>query len=759
MRMPDPARSSGAAAAQTLQRKCAECEKDDEKLLTKSAQPGGAADREAPAIVHDVLRSPGQPLSPSTRAFFEPRFGRDFSQVRVHADDRAAESARSVDSLAYAVGGDLVFAGGQYAPESNSGRRLLAHELAHVVQQTQGGSPVRVARTPPGPKKFQVNSGDLEHLQRILLELMNKLSDKTRTRIIRNDTVVVALVTDSDGDQSLVYTVAKNRNYPGLEAAAEELGITPWDAEPRASGRGDVGAPGDAEQIAIEAADANDMTIEAMAVTRNLCPDCKEAVAAEGEEGGIPVVRVSVPLPESAKAARRAARAAAKGPSKAAPGGEEEELQTPAGPKPPNQSVAPPQPAEEPNQSVEPPPVSKAPPPTPIGEPNQSVEPPPISKAPPPKPAGEPSQPIEAPPASKPAPPPPPAEAHEAEHPSPPPASAPKIPHPPEIEEAPAPRIGLRVPTPGAAGSPHGEPEVGEHPAPRLGPRAPSAPAGAPEGEFDGMGGAIAADFIAAIAEIFIRQWMLEHYAQEVEEANEKTIRDALTAGKDRFDALVKGDQAQIQKWAAEGRTVSLAVSLMLNYQSTDIGSIIINVELEDAQLAASGLPEPALKKFEHGIVRDFVRQMTGGEFVDYVARLPITTPPPKPAPAAVPPAAAEPSAPAKEIKPSQPEKGTNAAPAKPQPPKPGGAAYSRDELFDRTWKAVNNAQAIREDGASDAERKASTQELWKLVQSIEYYQQHGVRNAEDEMGLRDMKRQLLNEIAADSDARARGAY
>jgi len=86
-------------------------------------------------MVQDVLSSPGQALDPATSRFMENRFGHDFSGVRVHTDNRAAESARSVNALAYTVGRDVVFGAGQYSPQSFSGRRLLAHELAHVVQQ------------------------------------------------------------------------------------------------------------------------------------------------------------------------------------------------------------------------------------------------------------------------------------------------------------------------------------------------------------------------------------------------------------------------------------------------------------------------------------------------------------------------------------------------------------------------------------------------------------------------------------------------
>jgi outer membrane protein OmpA-like peptidoglycan-associated protein len=121
---------------------CEECKKkkSDEKssrdpLLQRSAITGNSVDG-VPSIVHDVLRSPGQPLDRATRSYFESRFGSDFSQVRVHADSRSAQSAQAVNSLAYTVGHDVVFGAGQFAPSTLSGKRLLAHELTHVRQQS-----------------------------------------------------------------------------------------------------------------------------------------------------------------------------------------------------------------------------------------------------------------------------------------------------------------------------------------------------------------------------------------------------------------------------------------------------------------------------------------------------------------------------------------------------------------------------------------------------------------------------------------------
>jgi outer membrane protein OmpA-like peptidoglycan-associated protein len=143
-----------ARTAPVLQRKCAcggsggasgECADCKKKKLQRRAAGNGP--ETAPPIVHEVLRSPGQPLDPKMRSFFEPRFGHDFSRVRVHTDAEAAESAHALNALAYTVGRRIVFGPGQYRPGDPSGKRLLAHELTHVVQQgteALAGGPLRV---------------------------------------------------------------------------------------------------------------------------------------------------------------------------------------------------------------------------------------------------------------------------------------------------------------------------------------------------------------------------------------------------------------------------------------------------------------------------------------------------------------------------------------------------------------------------------------------------------------------------------------
>lgn len=97
----------------------------------------------APTALSNTLRGASQSLDASSRNLFEPRFGHDFSGVRIHTDERAAASASSLNAKAYTYGRDIVFGAGQYNPHSAQGQRLLAHELTHVVQQQQGASVMR----------------------------------------------------------------------------------------------------------------------------------------------------------------------------------------------------------------------------------------------------------------------------------------------------------------------------------------------------------------------------------------------------------------------------------------------------------------------------------------------------------------------------------------------------------------------------------------------------------------------------------------
>ena len=121
-------------AEPSVQRRCAVCGQEQDLQRKESS---GTPDPTAtlPPVVHQALSTPGQPLDPAAREFFEARLGHDFSSVRVHADRQASQAAQGVAAQAFTVGRDIVFGSGHYAPDTERGRHLLAHELTHVAQQ------------------------------------------------------------------------------------------------------------------------------------------------------------------------------------------------------------------------------------------------------------------------------------------------------------------------------------------------------------------------------------------------------------------------------------------------------------------------------------------------------------------------------------------------------------------------------------------------------------------------------------------------
>lgn len=152
MRMEAP--SIGSTAPPAIQRLCATCE--DEALHRKpgpavAGEHRGQSPHQAEAKVDAV--SGGKPLTSEQRAFYEPRFGADFRQVRIHTGRSADSAARAVGAVAYTRGGDIVFRGDQYHPHTHAGRYLLAHELTHVIQQ--GAAPQVRSRSEGGAQPMQ----------------------------------------------------------------------------------------------------------------------------------------------------------------------------------------------------------------------------------------------------------------------------------------------------------------------------------------------------------------------------------------------------------------------------------------------------------------------------------------------------------------------------------------------------------------------------------------------------------------------------
>ena len=173
----------------TATAECDECRKKRLGMLQRAAVNSSPAN-EVPRIVHEVLHSPGHPLDAGTRVFMEPRFEHDFSDVRVHTDSKAAESARAVNALAYTVGQHIVFDAGRYAPATTEGRKLLTHEMAHVIQQSNGivGTPQQISN-PHDEHEQEANivADNLEQRKGVSSNLSN--SGSMVSRLIRQSLV------------------------------------------------------------------------------------------------------------------------------------------------------------------------------------------------------------------------------------------------------------------------------------------------------------------------------------------------------------------------------------------------------------------------------------------------------------------------------------------------------------------------------------------------------------------------------------------
>ena len=146
----------GAGASSSAQRVCAECEEEMQRKPTSESvqRLSGPKQDAAPTMTSGTestirsLQGSGAPLPASERAFFEPRFGRSFEGVRIHDGAHADAASKSISARAFTLGGDIAFAGGEYRPGTSDGRRLLAHELTHTVQQGGEGT---IRRAPPAP--------------------------------------------------------------------------------------------------------------------------------------------------------------------------------------------------------------------------------------------------------------------------------------------------------------------------------------------------------------------------------------------------------------------------------------------------------------------------------------------------------------------------------------------------------------------------------------------------------------------------------
>ena len=197
-----------------VQRQEEEEEEEEEPIMAKKT--GGQTSQAGPDLGAQIrsLRGGGRPLPQSTRNFYELRFGYDFSQVRVYTGSKAAEAAREVNAQAFTIGRNVVFGAGQYAPDTASGKRLLAHELTHVIQQspTNHTTPITTKpilrkrffrESPLGINRINPHSGSLTNLQRQVKVHVN-LYRPQRVKLWRR------------GESDLVYTVSAGTTTAAL---------------------------------------------------------------------------------------------------------------------------------------------------------------------------------------------------------------------------------------------------------------------------------------------------------------------------------------------------------------------------------------------------------------------------------------------------------------------------------------------------------------------------------------------------------------
>lgn len=129
-------------SSNAIHRKCKSCEENEDTIYRQALPSSHTHQSQSPAHVQNAISSGGRPLNQETRNFFEPRLNYDLSSVRIHTGGRAAKSARAIDAKAYTLGNDVVFDSGEFQPETTSGKQLLAHELAHVIQSGKAGNGV-----------------------------------------------------------------------------------------------------------------------------------------------------------------------------------------------------------------------------------------------------------------------------------------------------------------------------------------------------------------------------------------------------------------------------------------------------------------------------------------------------------------------------------------------------------------------------------------------------------------------------------------
>jgi hypothetical protein len=195
------------AAPDVVQRKCDACQEEEKKGHVQRAADPARDDADANPSTATALSAAtggGVPLGGSLRAFLEPRFGQDFSHVRVHADSEAERAARSVNARAYTVGNHILFGRGEYAPTSQRGLHLLAHELTHVVQQRAHGAGGAIQRCANAAEEKNFDA------------TAKQVKAKAQYKALKDKTLADKIVTESRKRNNCIYLIDKLNDLFGL---------------------------------------------------------------------------------------------------------------------------------------------------------------------------------------------------------------------------------------------------------------------------------------------------------------------------------------------------------------------------------------------------------------------------------------------------------------------------------------------------------------------------------------------------------------
>jgi hypothetical protein len=210
-----------------------------QKKAGTPARTGAAPELDASAAVRATQRS-GTPMPPDLRSFFQPRFGYDFSQVRLYTDSDAAAEARAIRARAFTAGRDIVFGAGEYAPYTASGKRLLAHELTHVVQQHLApGAPSVVMRapdsTPTSLEKF--SEADKQNLKFDTDALSSPLVLNQFFGLAGTPVAATNLDPDIDIEVPAIEALKDDKVKTGLYRGLRQVALSIFDLQPGSDGK------------------------------------------------------------------------------------------------------------------------------------------------------------------------------------------------------------------------------------------------------------------------------------------------------------------------------------------------------------------------------------------------------------------------------------------------------------------------------------------------------------------------------------------